>query len=114
MVRECPLGCPNIHSSQGINVPLKYVIMYGIKMHYVNFQSFPFPFTIRKLHSKYTKKILKNTREKASWISFLFFRPKTIVYVIQDEWLHSLGPNGSFDTCIVIYMTVICYMSFMS
>ena len=36
----CALGCPNIHSSQGINVPFKYVIMYGIIMHYLNFQNF--------------------------------------------------------------------------
>ena len=70
------LGCPNNHSSQGFHVPLKHVIMYGIIMHYLNFQSFPSPFNIRKFHLIYTKEILKNTREKASWISFLFFRPK--------------------------------------
>ena len=73
----CWVGCPNIHSSQGINVPLKYVIMYGIIMHYLNFQSFPLPFTIRKLNSKYTKEILENTREKAFWSIFCFFTLKT-------------------------------------
>ena len=34
-------------------------------MHYPNFQSFPSPFSIRKLHLKYTREILKNTKEKS-------------------------------------------------
>ena len=34
-------------------------------MHYLNFQSFPSPFSIPKLHLKYTKEILKNTKDIA-------------------------------------------------
>ena len=50
--RSARVGCPNIHSSQGINVPLKYVIMYGIIIHYPEFQSFPTSPTIRKSYPK--------------------------------------------------------------
>ena len=32
-------------------------------MHYLNFQSVLSPFSIPKLHLKYTKEILKNTKE---------------------------------------------------
>ena len=50
-------------------------------MHYLNFQSFPSPFSIRKLHLKYTKEILKNTKENIGQRDFSFFTPYNIYIV---------------------------------
>ena len=42
-------------------------------MHYLNFQRFPSPFYIPKLHRKYTKDILKNKKSNIGQKDFSFF-----------------------------------------
>ena len=59
----CWLGCPGFTKKLTKIWSKIYVIIKGTIMHYLNFQSFPTPFTIWKLHLKYTKEILKNTKE---------------------------------------------------
>ena len=47
-------------------------------MHYLNFQSFPSPFSIPKLHLKYTKELLKNTKENIGQWDVFFFTPYNV------------------------------------
>ena len=62
-VRGCWLGCPGFTKKRNKIWSKIYVIIQGIIMHYLDFQSFPSPFTIQKFYLKYTKEILKNTKE---------------------------------------------------
>ena len=64
--------------------------------------------------AKYTKEILKNTKEKSGIRIFQFLALKTILRDIYDCWLYSWGPNASFDTHIDIYIYVKCHMTYMS
>ena len=59
-----------------------YVIIQGIIMKYLNVQSFPSPFSIPKLHLKYTKEILKSTMENIGQRDFSFFPFTIFIYVI--------------------------------
>ena len=56
-------------------------------MHYLNFQSFPSTFSIWKLNLKYTKEILKNTKENIGQMDFSFFTPIQYFYC----WLLIVG-----------------------
>ena len=66
------LGCPGFTKITKIWSKM-YVMIYGIIMHYLNFQSFPSPFSIPKLHLKYTKEIVKNTKENIGPWDFSVF-----------------------------------------
>ena len=108
------LGCPGFAKKLTKILSRIYVINQGKIMHYLNFQSFPSPFTIWKLHLKYTKEILKNTKEIIGQRDFQFLPLTIFLQVIWDSGLHTCGPYASFDTCIVIYMNITCYMSYTS
>ena len=71
------------------------------------------PFKIRSLlniqwTAKYTKEILKNTKKKSEIRIFQFLALKIILKYMYDCWLHSRGPNASFDTNIDIYTYGLC------
>ena len=59
-------------------------------MHYLNFQSFPSPFTIPKLHLKYTKEILKNKNKNIGQRDFSFVYDNTGVKI--SIWTTGMKP----------------------
>ena len=74
-----------------------------------------------KIIAKFTKEILKNTKEKSGIRIFQFLTLKTIVWDIYDGWLHSWGPNVAFKThididvkCHMTYMSYTTYISYMT
>ena len=52
----CILGCPTLHISAQILTPLRDPILYDKIVSYIDFQSFPASFTIRKWILKFTQK----------------------------------------------------------
>ena len=75
----------------------------GTKIIYVKFQASLLCIRPTTKHLKYTKEILKNSKEKSGIRIFQFLSLTTMLWDIYDGWLHSWGPNASFDTHIVIH-----------
>ena len=53
--QPCKLGCPVLHTHHQIIMPLWELILYAIIWSWIDFQSFPHWFTIRKSKIQYTK-----------------------------------------------------------
>ena len=83
-------------------------------MHYPNFQSFCSWLSIPASPPKYTKDFLENTKENWDKQVFQVLVHNKISIDNLPFFVAFLGPSGSFDTHIVIYMTDICYTPYMT
>ena len=91
------------YTKEILKIQIRIFQSLALKIIYLEFQASPLCFRTTTEHLKYTKEILKNTKEKSGIRIFQLLALNTILWDTYCGWLHSWGPNASFDTHIEIY-----------